>query len=500
MVLSGLAFNKISDWSYDPRYPVNFNYNKLQDGDLVFLNLDYFYNFLQEIVRYGEKKKFNLITHNSDQSFTNAHFELIKDYVYRVYAINNTCDNINVITIPIGFQDYPSNHFKLIVEMLLKSKKIDKKHLLYMNFSINTNPSKREECFNTFKNYEWVTIRANISKEEYMNDVLFSKYILSPEGTGIDCHRIYESMACGTIPIIKRSNTEMDKFYEKLPVILVNEWSEINKNILEEEYVQHKKKMNEWMDNNQGWIQPRFWIQNIHFVSFGCDKYTLTKQRLKKEAEESNFFNSINIYSPKDFGSDFKHHDFITNNPRGYGCWIWKLYFVLKKLRQIKDNDILVYADAGSSVNKDGKGRLNEYLTMLNDKNDKDILCFQMIHLEYKYTKNDIFEYFNVDDKHKNSGQIHATVFIIKKTNRITQFLENMYHINSTNTNLIDDSRGNTPNHPEFIDCRHDQSIFSVMMKQLYNNKIVIPEETWPPNGDWNTVSHVPILAKRLRY
>jgi hypothetical protein len=425
---------------------------------------------------------------------------MIKDYVYRIYAINNVCDNDNVVTIPLGFQDYPSNHFKLIVEMLLKSKKIEKKHLLYMNFSIHTNLTKRKECFETFKNYDWVTIQINVSKEHFMNDMLFSKYVLSPEGTGIDCHRIYEAIACGSIPIIKKSETRMDNFYENLPVVLIDDWKEITQEYLEENYNIYKSKLDTWLKNNSGWIQPKFWIQNTHFISFGCEKYSLTKLRLKKEAEDSHFFSSINIYSPKDFGEDFEHIPFIQNNPRGYGCWIWKLYFVLKKLRQIKDNDILVYADAGSSVNKDGKGRLNEYLTMLNDKNDKDILCFQMIHLEYKYTKNDIFEYFNVDDKHKNSGQYVGGVLFIRKTNRIIKCLEKLYEINSNNYNFLDDSRGNTPNHPEFIDCRHDQSTFSVMMKQLYNNKVVIPEETWPPNGDWDEVSHVPVLAKRLRY
>jgi hypothetical protein len=123
-----------------------------------------------------------------------------------------------------------------------------------------------------------------------------------------------------------------------------------------------------------------------------------------------------------------------------------------------------------------------------------------MIHTEHKYTKNDVFDFFNIDDEHKKSGQIHATIFIVRKTSRVVKFLENMYHTISLNTHLIDDTKGITPNHFEFIDCRHDQSIFSVMVKQFYNHKVVIPEETWPPNGDWDEVSHVPVLAKRLRY
>ena len=214
----------------------------------------------------------------------------------------------------------------------------------------------------------------------------------------------------------------------------------------------------------------------------------------------SNFFNSIQLYSPKDFGDDFKHINFIKNNKRGYGYWIWKLYFILKRFDEITYNDILIYTDAGSSINKNGKRRLYEYISLLNDQNDNDIICFQMTHLEYKYTKNDIFEFLKINKDNQNSGQIHATVIIMRKTERLYNFLKMMYNINSNNYNLIDDTIGYTKNHDEFIDCRHDQSIFSVMIKQYYNNKIIIPEETWPSSGDWNEIKHIPIQAKRIRY
>ena len=123
-----------------------------------------------------------------------------------------------------------------------------------------------------------------------------------------------------------------------------------------------------------------------------------------------------------------------------------------------------------------------------------------MIHTEYKYTKTDIFEYFKASEETRSNGQYIATVLYIRKTNRIIEFLEMLYNIASMNNyHLIDDSQSMIPNHPQFIDCRHDQSIFSVAMKQLYKNKVVIPEETWPPSGDWKEVEYVPVLGTRIR-
>jgi hypothetical protein len=499
-LVSGLGFHKLCEWSFDPRYPINFDYNKLIDGDKVLVNFDYFLQFINELKKYNFIKKFILISHNSDKTFTNQHYDLIKDYIYRVYSINNKCNSDNVVTIPIAFQDYPQNHFKLIVEKSLLRNKIDREYLLYMNFSLDTNKIKRSECYNIFINRSWVITEKNITKDEFMNSILKSKYVLSPEGEGIDCHRIYESIICGTIPIIKKSNTEMDKFYSRLPVILINDWNEINETYLIDNYSHYKNIIDNWLLNNKGWLRSDYWIQKIHIITFGDEKYNNTKLRFKNEAVQSKFFNSIRLYSPTDFDDDFEHINFVKNNRRGYGYWIWKLYFVLKKLKEVQYNDIVVFADAGCSINKDGKKRLNEYLEKLNDSNDNDILCFQMIHLEYKYTKNDIFDFFKANDYVKNSGQFVGGVLFIRKTDRIINFLSYIYKINSTNYNFLDDTLGYTKNHPEFIDCRHDQSVFSVAMKQLYNNKVVIPEETWPYDNNWATVKHVPILAKRIRF
>jgi hypothetical protein len=498
---SGLAFHKLSNWSFDPRYPINFDYNKLIEGDTVFLNLDYFQQFYNVLLNSAFPiKKFILITHNSDRSFTNHHFSLIEKYVYRIYAINNECNNIKVVTIPIAFQDYPQNHFRLILEKSLKRNKVEKTNLLYMNFNIGTNPQKRQPCFDIFNSYDWVTKKQNVSKEEFMNDVLLSKYVLSPEGTGIDCHRIYEAIICGTIPIIKKSNTEMDKFYKKLPVMLIDDWNIITLEYLNQNYINYKFHLDNWLNKSGGWIYGDYWIQKLHLITFGDEKYERTKLRLKEESVKSKFFSSIKLYSPNNFESDFKHLEFIRNNRRGYGYWIWKMYFILKRLNEIQYNDILLYADAGCSINNNGKKRLSEYVSLLNDSSDNDILCFQMTHLEYKYTKNDIFQFFNTPDSVKNSGQFVGGVLFIRKTDRIMSFLKNLYEINGSHYNFLDDSRGISPNHEQFIDCRHDQSMFSVMMKQFYKNKVVIPEETWPPDNNWNSVAHVPILAKRLRY
>ena len=51
------------------------------------------------------------------------------------------------------------------------------------------------------------------------------KWIISPHGNGLDCHRTYEAIALGCIPIVKTST--LDILYKDMPIIIVDNWSQI---------------------------------------------------------------------------------------------------------------------------------------------------------------------------------------------------------------------------------------------------------------------------------
>jgi hypothetical protein len=56
------------------------------------------------------------------------------------------------------------------------------------------------------------------------------KYVLSPHGNGLDCHRTWEAMLLGCIPIVKTS--PLDPMFEGLPILIVKDWSEVSLNLL----------------------------------------------------------------------------------------------------------------------------------------------------------------------------------------------------------------------------------------------------------------------------
>jgi hypothetical protein len=62
-------------------------------------------------------------------------------------------------------------------------------------------------------------------------------FVVSPHGNGLDCHRTWESLVLGNIVIVKRSS--LDPLYEGLPVVIVEDWREIDATNLKKWHAQH---------------------------------------------------------------------------------------------------------------------------------------------------------------------------------------------------------------------------------------------------------------------
>ena len=52
----------------------------------------------------------------------------------------------------------------------------------------------------------------------------------------------------------------------------------------------------------------------------------------------------------------------ILKNKKGAGFWIWKHQIIKQQLEKVNDGDIVVYSDAGSSLNLNAGNKFNEYI------------------------------------------------------------------------------------------------------------------------------------------
>ena len=74
-----------------------------------------------------------------------------------------------------------------------------------------------------------------LSPESYFATLPHYKFVISPEGRGIDCHRTYEALMAGCIPIVEDS-PHIRKVYEGCPILYTTDYSELTVGRLELKY------------------------------------------------------------------------------------------------------------------------------------------------------------------------------------------------------------------------------------------------------------------------
>jgi len=199
-------------------------------------------------------------------------------------------------------------------------------------------------------------------------------------------------------------------------------------------------------------------MMSKHFVTFANRNFEGALVRITKQAEDLSYFKSIYGYREVDIQKDSwwdKNGQFIRENPKGYGYWIWKPYIIRDYMDRIPDGDIILYADAGCEINKYGIVKLDEFF----DFADRNGICaFQTGHIERDFNLVSLFEYLNVDDTMKESGQLVGGIIYIKKTDDNIKLLDEWIRLCEHN----DYQFLKTPNKTNH---RHDQSIFSLLMK-----------------------------------
>jgi hypothetical protein len=244
------------------------------------------------------------------------------------------------------------------------------------------------------------------------------------------------------------------------------------------------------------------------FVSFGgpTDNYHRRVDIICQEMSAAfpNF--QIFKYTDQDLKNDpefwSKHEKFMKTNPRGYGHWLWKPWIIYKTLQSLQDGDILIYADSGCTINPHGRNKLDEYIKAV-EENEFGLFAFSLIddmHSEHKWTKTATLTTLSATPEDIYSCQIMATTMIMKKTSHTTAFVKEWYELCS-NYILIDDTL-TKHEHPEFKDHRHDQSVFSLLIKKYLKQDIkpvVIQDETYYwPHWQIDGIDY-PIWATRFR-
>lgn len=236
-----------------------------------------------------------------------------------------------------------------------------------------------------------------------------------------------------------------------------------------------------------------------YFITFSNSTSNFSFDRIRYEADSMGCFNCVECYTEKDFDKDYwekyKEH---FNGTRGYGYWSWKPYFLKKKLSEVNDGDIVVYADTGCMLLKDNVDELRKWFGIAYNS-PSGILspCFGP-YLEHEWTRYDLYDYINKTyntnniDIFDNAIQCAAGAMIVCKNEKSVDFVNQWNDVMSNHFELCTDAQSSMPNHPDFHENRHDQSVFS-MLSKIYNIETIEAK-----NGIMNK-SVSPIICTRCK-
>jgi len=176
----------------------------------------------------------NLVIHNGDHSPSTDNMRILHANFAEIHSVNWMGPSEHASPIPIGLENWDYLRNGVPADYLRESKKIEtfsnRDILLFSSFNLSTNLQERKRAFEAIPKLDHImTTQKFLPPHKYRKLVGNAKFVLSPPGNGIDCHRTWEAIYLGAVPIVKRSFWPFNHY--TLPVLVVNDWHDISEEI-----------------------------------------------------------------------------------------------------------------------------------------------------------------------------------------------------------------------------------------------------------------------------
>jgi len=234
-IINAANYEELCDFSIVSPYDKITTLDILRGNANIFCKTDYI-EYLFDNIRHSNNS-YNLITHHSDYPIDDQRWSTKPKCIKRWLAINPIVLHTDLIAIPLGIKthkqpyyesQYMTEWFAHNINRLHSNEKV---HNVYCNWSI-TNLDRNKVADTLRANSINITHDTNIPFNEYIERMSTHKFVISPPGNGIDCHRTWEALYVGCIPIVIKNHIYSD--WLDLPILQVNTYDEITQKLLDE--------------------------------------------------------------------------------------------------------------------------------------------------------------------------------------------------------------------------------------------------------------------------
>ncbi len=261
--ITGHGFKRFADYVIEQEQ-LSFRPERVKRGDSIFVKIDFVGYFFTKVFP-QITQPIILITHNGDYSAP-GHYAHYLEHPNLIRWFGQNCDiaeHPKFTPIPIGIANSEWEHgnplqFDAVLDLLAQSEPYLRISKMYLNFSPQTNPI-RKELYRFFADRGFVHYASVKPLMSYLYEMAKFRFVLSPFGNGLDCHRTWEALLVGAIPVVQRST--LDPLYTELGVIIVDSWAEVTLERLLNEAVKLEQKQ---LNKNKLFLD--YWIQKIKEV------------------------------------------------------------------------------------------------------------------------------------------------------------------------------------------------------------------------------------------
>lgn len=227
--ICGERFSKLADFRYQ-------NGDKIPaENLLLYCRSDDIENCLAAISQ-NKKNRYVLISHNGDRNVQQDTVNSRPGNIHHWFAQNANAIATGFEGLPIGISNPEWGELGSIDQIANVAKQnINPSRWLYYGVNLGTNVNDRSEMWKhitkTFTNDQSFMHGTRIPRISFLTECSNSKYIVSPPGNGIDCHRTWEALYLGRVPIVQRSHAM--SYFRNLPILFYDTPKDITMAVLE---------------------------------------------------------------------------------------------------------------------------------------------------------------------------------------------------------------------------------------------------------------------------
>lgn len=255
--VTGNRFVELADYAITTNDFV-IDWSKIKTNQIIFCKTDKLLEFF-EGMRERPEIKVILITHNSDHNITEEIVRQKPDNILHWFAQNVLVERPYLTPIPIGLENKGvggSSDYELVCD--ISNGQIERDIFCYCNISPGTNTVERS--FD--RNKSFITNDYDrLSFNDYLLKVRRSLFVISPPGNGHDCHRTWESIYLGAIPVMK-SSPSSEYFSRFCSIMIVDDFNSLS----ESDFPVHESSRWNAVARMSWWKEK---IEATYFLCFG---------------------------------------------------------------------------------------------------------------------------------------------------------------------------------------------------------------------------------------